>query len=70
MAPRLIVAKFPGYCRNCGESFEEGALIGFNLESEVICEDCRYELAERNISSLVETVCPKCHMTTCDCGKD
>jgi hypothetical protein len=72
MTPRLIEAKFPGRCYDCGERIHEGDLIGFNLDGKVICQDCRVRLAEENYRSLLphgkpETVCPRCHLTSCDC---
>lgn len=72
MTPRLIEAKFPGRCPDCGKRIHEGDLIGFNFDGKAICEECRVDLAEYNFRSLLphgkpERVCPRCHLTACDC---
>lgn len=78
MTPRLIEAKFPGRCADCGDRIHVGDLIGFNHDGKAICEDCRVEMAEESYQSLLpymrgskrgakEEICPICHLTKpCD----
>lgn len=58
-----IVARYPADCEDCGGGIEVGDLITQRDGEWVHASAC-------TASQRAETVCPRCFMTACDCGRD
>lgn len=58
---RIFRARYSGRCGNCDERIEPGDEVVY-LDDVVVHADCDPPTPERPV-----TICPTCHLTTCDC---
>lgn len=60
-------AAWPGRCGACDGAFLTGDLIAYSDEGSLAHEAC---LDVTSPAGKPETICPRCFLTACDCGKD
>ncbi|NUQ32236.1 MAG: hypothetical protein HOP99_05355 [Dermatophilaceae bacterium] len=60
-----FTARYPGDCADCGGPINVGDLIKQTDGEYVHADNCTPDRLDDT-----ETVCPRCFLTTSDCGKD
>jgi hypothetical protein len=64
---RTFPARYPGRCDACDLGFGTDEQVTYTDDDQLVHASC---VNVTPAAGATETTCPRCFLTSCDCGKD